>query len=335
MSNEMSVAGLQWVEIALSRLLSTLVPTKCMIDVGAHHGTSLEPFLRAGWNVHAFEPIEANRRVLAASFAGADKLVIRSEAASNETGTRAFHLALNLDGSLHEYHHSLEQINEDPWHKKGPTVSVPTVRLDDLAANGDIPCQIGFLKIDTEGHDLAVLHGASQLACEVISVEFWGDAHALGKSPSPASAMVELLRCRGYDSFVVLSHDGDATAALYSSMHGVRADSWGNLFFFRNADLYRRLIEHRDWLFVIEMSGECDQLRFQLRRKQQVIQELGSAAAERLQIIEQLQATAAERLQLIERMARELARSPLKRILKSIALYLPGFTHVGRKSDAA
>src|ERR1035438_9071027 len=150
MSSEMSVASLQWVEIALSRLLSALVPTQCMIDVGAHHGTSLEPFLHAGWNVYAFEPIEANRRVLTNSFAGVEKLVIRSEAASNQTGTRALPLALNLDGTLHEYHHSLEQINEDPWHKKGPTVAVSTVRLDDLAARGDIPTRVGFLKIDTE-----------------------------------------------------------------------------------------------------------------------------------------------------------------------------------------
>src|ERR1019366_6648269 len=88
---------------------------------------------------------------------------------------------LTTRGTFHEYHHSLEQIDEDPWHKKGPTVAVSTVRLDDLAARGDIPTQVGFLKIDTEGHDLAVLQGASQLMCDVVSVEFWGDGHALGK----------------------------------------------------------------------------------------------------------------------------------------------------------
>ena len=109
--------------------------------------------------------------------------------------------------------------------------------------------QVGVLKIDTEGHDLAVLQGASQLVCDVISVEFWGDAHALGKSPSPVTDMVELLRARGYEFYIGLCHDGDATVPLYSSLLEIRADSWGNLFFFRNADLYRQVIEHRYWLF--------------------------------------------------------------------------------------
>src|ERR1035438_2479574 len=112
--------------------------------------------------------------------------------------------------------------------------------------------------------------------------------------------MVTLLRARGYDSFIGLCHDGDTTVPLYSSLQEVRADSWGNLFFFRSAELYRQLIEHRDWLFVVEMSRERDQLRSQLRSKQRVIEELSSAATERLQIIEQLQTAAAERLRIIE-----------------------------------
>src|SRR5205807_1871549 len=45
-----SVAGLQWMELALSRLLSVRVANKCMIDVGAHCGTSLQPFVEMGWS---------------------------------------------------------------------------------------------------------------------------------------------------------------------------------------------------------------------------------------------------------------------------------------------
>jgi FkbM family methyltransferase len=293
---EHPLAGLQWVENALSRLLSNLVPTMCMIDVGAHHGTSLEPFLDAGWSIYAFEPIESNRAELTARFAGR-KLVIRSEAVSNETATKAFHLALNLDGSQHEYHHSLEHIANDRWHRKGPTIAIPAVSLDDLVSRGELPRQVGFLKIDTEGHDLAVLKGASQLACDAISVEFWGDGHALGKSPSPPGEVIELLAGRGYDSFIVICHDGDATSVSYSSLLGTRTDSWGNIIFFNNSkdNLYRRVLEHREWLFVLEISGECDRLRSQLREKETVIQRLDAAARSYL-------ATAEERLTVIEKL---------------------------------
>src|SRR6185437_4721926 len=132
--------------IALSRLLSVHVPTRCMIDVGAHVGTTLEPFLAAGWEVHAFEPLEANRRQLVANYPGAPRLSVRPEAVSNASSTRAFHLALNLDGSLHEYHHSLEDIGEDAWHRKGPAIAVTTVSLDDLISRREIPPHAGFLK---------------------------------------------------------------------------------------------------------------------------------------------------------------------------------------------
>jgi glycosyltransferase involved in cell wall biosynthesis len=94
-----SVADLQWVEICLSRLLSRLVPTNCMIDVGAHHGTALAPFLHAGWKVHAFEPIEANRRQLAATFP------VRGWAGDSQRG-----------GQQREWHGSVASGAEPGWN---------------------------------------------------------------------------------------------------------------------------------------------------------------------------------------------------------------------------
>src|SRR5262249_45665141 len=49
------VAHLQATELDLFRLLGERLPTRRMIDVGAHHGCTLEPFLNAGWDVDAFE----------------------------------------------------------------------------------------------------------------------------------------------------------------------------------------------------------------------------------------------------------------------------------------
>jgi FkbM family methyltransferase len=308
-----AIARLQWVEIALSRVFCALVPTRCMIDVGAHHGTSLEPFLHGGWEVVAFEPIEDNRRQLAAAFPGAERLTIRSEAVSDTSGTQEFHLALNLDGSLHEYHHSLERIGDDAWHKKGPTVAVPTVSLDDLVARGDIPEHVGFLKIDTEGHDLAVLRGAARLTCDVISVEFWGDGHALGKSPSPADAMISLVGTRGYDSYIAICHDGAATSTFDSSVQETRPDSWGNLVFFKNSSLFRQVSRHRDWLFFLEMARHCDSLMSQLVEKEAVIQKIASVARQRLDLL------TSARAQLHKRSFATLGR----RLLRAVGIQRP------------
>jgi FkbM family methyltransferase len=237
------VSELQAEEGELYRLLAESVATRCLVDVGAHHGTALRPFLSAGWHVHAFEPIAANRRRLAENFPAHPRLDVRPEVVSDSDGTATLHLALHPDGSPHEFYHSLERIGDDPWHRKGEDLVVAAVTLDRLARHGEIPARVGFLKIDTEGHDLAVLRGAARLDCEVIGVEFWCDGHALGRSPSPPGEMVRLLGERGYPHYLTVRHRGGSTTVLRSTLNGVGGADWGNILFFRadRGELFRRV----------------------------------------------------------------------------------------------
>ena len=170
---------------------------------------------------------------MAESFPSHPLLTVRPEVVSDSDGTATLHLAVHPDGSPHEFYHSLERIGDDPWHRKGQDVVVPAVTLDRLARRGEIPARVGFLKIDTEGHDLAVLRGAALLDCEVIGVEFWCDGHALGRSPSPPGEMVRLLGERGYPHFLTVRHRGGSTAVLRSTLNGVGGADWGNILFFR------------------------------------------------------------------------------------------------------
>src|SRR5262249_48648426 len=135
------------------------------------------------------------------------------------------------------------RIGDDPWHRKGRDVTVPVVSLGTLVERGEIPGQVGFLKVDTEGHDLAVLRGLGALACEGIGVEFWCEGHALGRSPSAPGAMVRLLAERGYPHYAVVRHRGAKTDVIRSTLDGVGGADWGNLIFFRadQAELYRRV----------------------------------------------------------------------------------------------
>jgi FkbM family methyltransferase len=307
------VAELQAAEIRVFRALAERVPTRTLIDVGAHHGTALVPFLEAGWRVWAFEPIEANRERLQARAGNSDRLTVRPEAVSDRSGTARLQLALKLDGSLHDYYHSLERTRADRYHRKGASVDVPVVSLDDLVARGDLPPRVGFLKVDTEGHDLAVLRGASRLGCDVVGVEFWGDRHPLGRSPSPAPDMVRLMAARGHDSYLVLCHQGGETFVLGSGFDGVRPDAWGNLLFFHHSrqDLYRGLLAELGRPVPAapparpgggeRFADETEALLEQTRVLQQ-------SCDERLQVIEQFQKVAEERLGLISALDAEAAR---------------------------
>ncbi len=284
------VASLRRLGHGLYAWLAAELDCRRMIDVGAHHGTVLGHFVRAGWDVIGFEPIESNRLALLENSAGPGRLVVRPEAVSDSTRLRELHLAVTKDGRLHEYYHSLENYREDVWHRKGPTVSVAAVSLDDLAAAGEVPVELGFLKVNTEGHDLAVLRGCGRLRCQVICVEFWRDAHALGPSPSPAEEMIALLRSRGYADYVVLAHDADQTQVLYSTMRGTHPGAWGDIFFFHEtaAGAYQRLRADVLWQTAVEAYEGWGLSRGELVEKEAVIQSFHGQLVEKEAVIQSL-----------------------------------------------
>jgi FkbM family methyltransferase len=307
------LAQLQAAELRAFQALTRHLPTRTMIDVGAHHGSTLGPFLEAGWRVWAFEPIEANRARLLARAGAGERLTVRPEAVSDSSGTGQLQLALNLDGSLHDYYHSLERTRADRYHRKGAAVDVPVVSLDDLAARGEVPAEVGFLKVDTEGHDLAVLRGASSLRCAVVGVEFWGDHHPLGRSPSPAPDMIALMASRGYDTYLVLCHQGGETYVLGSTFTGVQPDAWGNILFFHPAQRALQAALLRELGRPIPAAppglpgcgrGLGDETEALLEQSRVLQQECD----DRLRTIEGLKAVADERLELIQVMAAETER---------------------------
>ncbi|MCS7271809.1 MAG: FkbM family methyltransferase, partial [Gemmataceae bacterium] len=250
------VAELQAEEIHLLRLIREMVTPTVMIDVGAHHGTTCAPFLEAGWQVYAFEPIEANRAVLQQRWGTQPRLTIRSEAVSDCCGCKQLHLAVRPDGQLHDYFHSLEEVGTNAEYQAGPVIAVTTVSLDALVARGELPQRVGLLKIDTEGHDLAVLRGTQTIDAAVIIVEFWCEGLYGGRCPSPAEEMVRLLRQRQYYYFLAIVHEENQVRRQWSTLEGLGRQAWGNLFFFRDREtaiaLQQRLEANADQPTVAE-----------------------------------------------------------------------------------
>jgi FkbM family methyltransferase len=232
----MNLYQLQSYENDINKFLIDKIFPKIMVDVGAHTGTTLKNFLLTGFNVYAFEPVEQTRKKLIDNFKGFKNFIVFSNALSNSSGLKDFYLALNQDDSIHEFYHSLEKLPADEFHKKGTVIKVETTTLNELIAKGQIPEKAGYLKIDAEGHDLKVLEGASRLQCNVINVEFWGDKHPLGISPSPPKKMIKLLEKKGYKNFIVISHQKDGVK-FYSYPLPFDDDSWGNILFFKDSEV--------------------------------------------------------------------------------------------------
>lgn len=194
-----------------------------MLDVGAHYGSSLAPFLARGWTVHAFEPDPANRAVLSSHYPAAR---IDPRAVSEVDGAEATLFTSDVSTGISTL---------SPFHSSHtPTSTVKTVRLDTYLRTQRID-RIDFLKTDIEGHDLAALrtfpwdsHHPRAVVCEFED----NKTIPLGHN---AQDMAEFLTSKGYA--VVVSEwmpiiEYGTTHTWRRFMHypvEIPSDSWGNL----------------------------------------------------------------------------------------------------------
>jgi FkbM family methyltransferase len=124
-----------------------------MIDVGAHFGTALAPFLDFGWRIFAFEPDENNRVKLLHRLSKHKKknlVSVDSRGIGDESqkGVSFFtsEQSTGISGlsAFHETHHESQKVD--------------ITTLTEFFQDRTMP-EVDFLKIDTEGHDLFVLQG--------------------------------------------------------------------------------------------------------------------------------------------------------------------------------
>jgi len=157
-------AGLDESDIAWDFFRSQTTPGT-MVDVGAHYGSALRPFVRNGWQVFAFEPDAKNRAHLLAEFAGFPSLKVDPRAVSDQPKTGVTFYRSDVSTGIS----GLSAF--DPSHRAEDRIDVTTLG-EFLDANKI--ASLDFLKIDTEGHDLFVLRGVpwTRLRPRLVLCEF-------------------------------------------------------------------------------------------------------------------------------------------------------------------
>lgn len=215
--------------------------SRTMIDVGAHHGTSLRDFLRNGWEVFAFEPDPNNREKLLARFGTYPALHVDPRALSNKPAERAPFFASDQStgiSSLNAFHET---------HYAATSVELTTLS-NVIKTESVLQTGIDFLKIDTEGHDLMVLQGMpwNEVNPRVIICEFED------KKTNPLGYtyldLADYLVSQGYAVIVsewypIIQYGTDHQWRRFAIYPCALNDehAWGNLIATRENDVYERL----------------------------------------------------------------------------------------------
>jgi FkbM family methyltransferase len=218
-----------------AQLLAAFIPRidhRSVIDVGAERGALADALLRAGGEVvHVIEPEPDNAAFLGQRFAGDARVTVHELAVSDADGELRLHKSVEPTGEPITFGHTvLERPDTDEigWHG---TITVPARSLASLVDAGEIPAQVGVLKVDTEGHDFAVVSGMGRLEPEVVMVEHWTDLpHSLGACPWTLENMLSELRPRGFTHFAFIAHRAEFVILQWDDGR-VPQGSMGNVVF--------------------------------------------------------------------------------------------------------
>lgn len=226
-------------ELALPALLHGRLASPIVVDVGANRGVFTQAALMAGFRVIAFEPVPELAQELWALHPQADgALQVHACALSDRDGDADLHIARNMASLTDDTLFGALEIHPGytgfGFHG---TRRVPVRTLDSLVAAGAVPTTVALLKVDTEGHDLAVIRGASSVRAEVILMEYWNREFVFnrGVTQNDLEDYLPVMSARGMGHAVVFWRSSDAQrwGVLVEPARTPRG-SWGNVAFFRD-----------------------------------------------------------------------------------------------------
>jgi FkbM family methyltransferase len=232
-------------ETELMDFLYSFLPTPKALDIGAHVGDVSARLLKTGYEVFAFEPYPPSYDELTRRLGQEPAFHAHNFAIGSVEGDLPLHLASD---------HSADQIYDDAtvFNSLAPhsmpedlpfvnTVAVPVKNLAGLHRAGTLPANVSLVKIDTEGYDLEVIRGMQEFRYPVVMVEYWDREIPFGKSGLlyTFESLVEEMKERGYRWHIVIYRIWGLNQRAFYCNHGRSVpNSWGNIVFFQNFDLF-------------------------------------------------------------------------------------------------
>jgi FkbM family methyltransferase len=195
-------------ELRIAPLLCDL--SKISVDIGSSLGPYAVNICNYSANCIAFEPrpVQAARIREMAAAAGL-RIEVEAVALSDSAGLARLRILTEDPGRS-----TIESANalEDPEGSPQTSIRIPKMRLDDY----ELP-EVGFIKIDVEGHELAVLQGAQKtirasMPNLLVEIE---ERHRPGAISEVSAFLTDL----GYEGFFILDGEVVPLARFDESVH--------------------------------------------------------------------------------------------------------------------
>jgi len=235
-------------EYYLAAFLYNFLPNRVLLDVGANEGEYTQVTADAGYRVFAFEPFPEAYRKLEARFAGRENVAAFNFALGAAETTLPFYVAVESgeeqrgDVSLYgtfRPHFIRQNVN---FEKQ---LEVPVRTLHSLILSGEVPAEIDFLKIDTEGYDFEVISGLGPVRPAVVQSEFWGKGFVFVREErqdeqlANSELVIRTMRGLGYHwNLVIFRVEGESLIRFAANLAEAPHQAWGNLLFFREHALF-------------------------------------------------------------------------------------------------
>lgn len=222
----------------ISALMASITPGDIAVDVGTNKGSYLYWLSRATAHgkVIAFEPQPSLAKYLraACSATGLGNITVEAAGISDNNGR----LVLNVPGDSDSPSASFEQAVAS--REKCQTIEVPVYALDDYFASR--AGRISAIKIDVEGHELAVLRGARKILTEDAPCLVL-ESESRHLTQGTVLDVLEFVKSLGYDGYFVQHGKKrplmEFDPAIHQKMTGERfwdSKDYCNNFILRKAD---------------------------------------------------------------------------------------------------
>ena len=283
-------------EAHLLRSFVSRLDNRTIIDVGAERGSFAEQMLEGGaTDIHVIEPEPANAQHMRELFDDVASVTVHEYAISDTDGQLVLRRSSDPSGDDVTFGHTLLErpdTDEIAWRDG---VEVQGRSLASLVAARELPGRVGILKIDTEGHDFAVIEGMGDLEADVVMVEHWSNLpHSLGPCPWTSAEMVSALAQRGFSHYAFIAHRGEFVVVQWNDAT-VQDGHMGNIVFLHDRVVDRLLPD------VLECAS-------QLASGAVGVGEMyADAARARLALVERLEEECELRLKAFEDLAATLA----------------------------